>query len=101
LPSPGEMKISNRTVREGGLFPLPKLAQMRAVSPAALEILRIRLHHRGRRLGGLRAGGTADANGRHKRVLLLEAGGSDRRFFVQMPLGYGKTFYDKSCQLDV
>ena len=33
------------------------------------------------------------ANGRHK-VLLLEAGGSDRRFFVQMPLGYGKTFYD-------
>lgn len=33
------------------------------------------------------------ANGRHQ-VLLLEAGGSDRRFFVQMPLGYGKTFYD-------
>ncbi|PVH27656.1 GMC family oxidoreductase [Pararhodobacter oceanensis] len=29
-----------------------------------------------------------------KRVLVLEAGGSDRRFFVQMPLGYGKTFYD-------
>jgi len=25
---------------------------------------------------------------------VLEAGGSDRRFFVQMPLGYGKTFYD-------
>ncbi len=35
------------------------------------------------------------ASGRHS-VLLLEAGGSDRRFFVQMPLGYGKTFYDKS-----
>jgi choline dehydrogenase len=34
------------------------------------------------------------ANGRH-RVLVLEAGGSDRRFFVHMPLGYGKTFYDK------
>jgi choline dehydrogenase len=33
------------------------------------------------------------ANGRHN-VLLLEAGGSDRRFYVQMPLGYGKTFYD-------
>ena len=33
------------------------------------------------------------ANGKH-RVLLLEAGGSDRRFFIQMPLGYGKTFYD-------
>ena len=34
-------------------------------------------------------------NGRHK-VLLLEAGGSDRRFFVDMPLGYGKTFFDPS-----
>ena len=45
------------------------------------------------------------ANGRHK-VLVLEAGGSDRRFFVQMPLGYGKTFYDPrvnwmySCEAD-
>ena len=35
------------------------------------------------------------ANGRH-RVLLLEAGGSDRRFFVQMPIGYGKCFHDPS-----
>lgn len=33
------------------------------------------------------------AGGRH-RVLVLEAGGSDRRFYVQMPLGYGKLFYD-------
>ncbi|MFN3825539.1 MAG: GMC family oxidoreductase [Pseudorhodobacter sp.] len=32
-------------------------------------------------------------NGRHS-VLVLEAGGSDRRFYVQMPLGYGKLFYD-------
>ncbi|MBE7185859.1 MAG: GMC family oxidoreductase N-terminal domain-containing protein [Methylobacterium mesophilicum] len=32
-------------------------------------------------------------NGRFT-VLLIEAGGSDRRFFVQMPLGYGKTFMD-------
>ena len=32
-------------------------------------------------------------NGRHS-VLLLEAGGTDRRFYVDMPLGYGKTFYD-------
>lgn len=32
-------------------------------------------------------------NGRH-RVTVLEAGGSDRRFFVQMPLGYGKLFYN-------
>ena len=34
-------------------------------------------------------------SGKHK-VLLLEAGGTDWRFYVQMPLGYGKTFYDKS-----
>ncbi|MGD9912483.1 MAG: GMC family oxidoreductase [Rhizobiaceae bacterium] len=27
-------------------------------------------------------------------VLVLEAGGSDMRFYVHMPLGYGKTFYD-------
>ena len=33
------------------------------------------------------------ANGRFS-VLVLEAGGSDMRFYVQMPLGYGKTFYD-------
>ncbi|MEO9167539.1 MAG: GMC family oxidoreductase N-terminal domain-containing protein, partial [Aestuariivirga sp.] len=32
-------------------------------------------------------------DGRHK-ILLLEAGGSDKRFFINMPLGYGKTFYD-------
>jgi choline dehydrogenase len=30
------------------------------------------------------------------RVAIVEAGGSDRKFFVQMPLGYGKTFYDRS-----
>ena len=28
------------------------------------------------------------------RVLVIEAGGTDRRFYVQMPLGYGKLFYD-------
>ena len=33
------------------------------------------------------------ASGRH-RVTVIEAGGSDRRFFVQLPLGYGKLFYD-------
>ena len=33
------------------------------------------------------------ANGRN-RVLLLEAGPSDLRFWVQVPIGYGKTFYD-------
>jgi choline dehydrogenase len=27
-------------------------------------------------------------------VAIIEAGGSDRKLFVQMPLGYGKTFYD-------
>lgn len=34
-------------------------------------------------------------NGRHK-VLVLEAGGSDLHPWVQMPIGYGKAFYDKN-----
>ena len=33
------------------------------------------------------------ADGRF-RVLLLEAGGSDRSLWVRMPIGYGKTYYD-------
>jgi choline dehydrogenase len=33
------------------------------------------------------------ASGRH-RVTLIEAGGSDRRFFIDLPLGYGKLFYN-------
>ena len=32
-------------------------------------------------------------SGRHK-VLLLEAGGTDRRLWVQVPLGYGRAFHD-------
>lgn len=28
------------------------------------------------------------------KVLLLEAGGSDRRLWIQLPIGYGKSFYD-------
>ncbi|MEX0345122.1 MAG: GMC family oxidoreductase [Rhizobiaceae bacterium] len=28
-------------------------------------------------------------------VLLLEAGGSDRSFWIQMPIGYGKIYYDE------
>ena len=35
------------------------------------------------------------ANGRDS-VLLLEAGPSDRRLYVQMPMGYGKVYYDKN-----
>ena len=34
---------------------------------------------------------SADAS---RRVLLVEAGGSDRRFWIRTPIGYGKTFYD-------
>jgi len=34
------------------------------------------------------------ASGRF-RVLLLEAGPSDLRFWVQVPIGYGKTYYDR------
>lgn len=33
------------------------------------------------------------ADGRD-RVLVLEAGGTDNRFWIQVPLGYGKTFFD-------
>ncbi|MGQ7846547.1 GMC family oxidoreductase [Granulosicoccus sp. 3-233] len=33
-------------------------------------------------------------SGRHS-VLVLEAGGSDRRLYVQLPIGYGKTYYDE------
>jgi len=33
-------------------------------------------------------------SGRH-RVLLLEAGGSDRRLWTRIPIGYGRTFFDK------
>lgn len=32
-------------------------------------------------------------SGRHT-VLVLEAGGDDRRFWLQVPIGYGKSFYD-------
>jgi choline dehydrogenase len=35
------------------------------------------------------------ASGRYS-VAVIEAGGTDRRFWVQTPLGYGKTFYDRS-----
>lgn len=30
-----------------------------------------------------------------RRVLLLEAGPDDRRFWIQVPVGYGKSFYDR------
>jgi choline dehydrogenase len=33
-------------------------------------------------------------NGKHT-VLLLEAGGSDLSIWIQMPIGYGRTFFDK------
>ena len=34
------------------------------------------------------------ASGQHK-VLLLEAGGEDKNFWVHIPLGYGKHFTNK------
>lgn len=33
---------------------------------------------------------------KRNKVLLLEAGGDDRRFWIQVPIGYGKSFYDPS-----
>ena len=35
------------------------------------------------------------ASGKYQ-VLLIEAGGTDKRLFVQMPIGYGKTYYQKA-----
>jgi choline dehydrogenase len=32
-------------------------------------------------------------NGKYT-VLVLEAGGSDQKFWIQTPIGYGKTFFD-------
>ena len=34
-------------------------------------------------------------NPRHK-VLLIEAGGSDRKFWIRTPIGYGMTFFDRN-----
>ncbi|HTB86587.1 MAG TPA: NAD(P)-binding protein, partial [Steroidobacteraceae bacterium] len=35
------------------------------------------------------------ASGRD-RILVLEAGGSDNRFWIKTPIGYGRTFADPS-----
>ncbi len=35
------------------------------------------------------------SEGGRNRVLLLEAGPDDRRFWIQVPVGYGKSFYDR------
>ncbi len=34
------------------------------------------------------------SEGGRRTVLILEAGGSDRTFWIRMPIGYGKTFFD-------
>ena len=36
------------------------------------------------------------SEGGHNRVLVLEAGGTDRRFWIKTPIGYGRTFADAS-----
>src|SRR5581483_3996308 len=35
------------------------------------------------------------ASGR-RNILVIEAGGSDRRFWVKLPIGYGRLFYDET-----
>jgi hypothetical protein len=52
-----------------------------------------RLYHRGVGFGRVGSGRTVVGGWPGARVV-LEAGGSDRRFFVSLPLGYGKLFYD-------
>jgi choline dehydrogenase len=42
---------------------------------------------------GSAVAGRLSESGRH-RVLLLEAGPSDRNVWIKMPIGYGRTFYD-------
>jgi len=42
---------------------------------------------------GCAVAGRLSESGKH-RVLLLEAGPSDRNFWIRMPIGYGRTFYD-------
>ncbi len=42
---------------------------------------------------GCAVAGRLSEGGRH-RVLLLEAGPSDRNFWIRVPIGYGRTFYD-------
>ncbi len=38
---------------------------------------------------------TLSKSGKHS-VLALEAGGSDRRFWIKLPIGYGRLFYDET-----
>jgi choline dehydrogenase len=44
---------------------------------------------------GSAVAGRLSESGRH-RVLLLEAGPSDRNIWIRMPIGYGRTFYEPS-----
>ena len=38
---------------------------------------------------------TLSGSGKHS-VLVLEAGGSDQRFWIKLPIGYGRLFYDET-----
>ena len=59
----------------------------------------LRLHHRRRRLGRLRAGQPAEPRMRSARVLLLEAGGRDRNPLIHIPIGLGKLHDYKHARL--
>ena len=53
----------------------------------------LRLRHRRRRYGGLRARESPHADDSRNRVLLLEAGPEDRSPWIHLPIGYGKTMF--------
>ena len=54
----------------------------------------IRLHHRRRRLGRLRAGQPADRRSGKTSVLLLEAGGKDTDPWIHIPAGFYRNIYN-------
>jgi hypothetical protein len=65
------------------------------------QTMTVRLHRRRQRIGRLRPGRQASAPTEAATVLVLEAGGHDRRLWINMPIGYGKHLLRRTHQLEV